>query len=612
MKLRNVSISAKIALAFSVVLLVSLATSALLFDYMRRVSDAEERSSAAMALMQDVDTAFDSLIEQGDRIHNYLLTVSSTETDAFQAAAKLFADSMTGAERRAALHPDPEAMTKLIKAMRAAGDAWRVGVPEMQIKFVNDPANYDRAMSLPISPPAMARMKDFRTSMNAVRKSAREWVAQTQSLQASSLDEARTIQLAGAGLAAGVAALMAILLSLSIARPIRSITGAMNRLAEGDDSVAIPASDRRDEIGRMAGAVAVFKEGAIERRRLEAVAAETARTIETERLAREAENAERQRQADFAVATLGEALDRLARGDLVHRTEIPLYPAAEDLRINLNASIGQLHDAMVSIVGAARTINGGASEISASTDDLSRRTEQQAANLEQSAAALEQITVTVGKTAEGAQQAAAIVAAAQTDARKGGEIVSRAVSAMGRIEKSSQEISQIITVIDEIAFQTNLLALNAGVEAARAGEAGRGFAVVASEVRALAQRSADAAKEIKTLISASADQVEKGVDLVGQTGAALEVIVVEVAAINDIVLGIASAARDQASALAQVNTAVVDIDRVTQQNSAMVEETTAACHTLVQETERLSRLVSHFRTGAGGQPAARPTLRRAS
>ncbi|MDO9440524.1 MAG: methyl-accepting chemotaxis protein, partial [Beijerinckiaceae bacterium] len=457
MKLRNVSISAKIALAFSVVLLVSLATSALLFDYMRRVSDAEERSSAAMALMQDVDTAFDSLIEQGDRIHNYLLTVSSTETDAFQAAAKLFADSMTGAERRAALHPDPEAMTKLIKAMRAAGDAWRVGVPEMQIKFVNDPANYDRAMSLPISPPAMARMKDFRTSMNAVRKSAREWVAQTQSLQASSLDEARTIQLAGAGLAAGVAALMAILLSLSIARPIRSITGAMNRLAEGDDSVAIPASDRRDEIGRMAGAVAVFKEGAIERRRLEAVAAETARTIETERLAREAENAERQRQADFAVATLGEALDRLARGDLVHRTEIPLYPAAEDLRINLNASIGQLHDAMVSIVGAARTINGGASEISASTDDLSRRTEQQAANLEQSAAALEQITVTVGKTAEGAQQAAAIVAAAQTDARKGGEIVSRAVSAMGRIEKSSQEISQIITVIDEIAFQTNLL-----------------------------------------------------------------------------------------------------------------------------------------------------------
>ncbi|MHC3126375.1 hypothetical protein OB03_03300, partial [Brevundimonas sp. GN22] len=233
-------------------------------------------------------------------------------------------------------------------------------------------------------------------------------------------------------------------------------------------------------------------------------------------------------------------------------------------------------------------------EISAASNDLSHRTEQQAATLEETAAALDQITVTVSRTADGAKEAASVVLGARSDAEHSGVVMNNAVQAMTAIESSSNQISAIIGVIDEIAFQTNLLALNAGVEAARAGDAGRGFAVVASEVRALAQRSAAAAKEIKTLISASGQQVSKGVDLVGQTGDALGRIVQRVAQIDALVNEIAASAQEQSTGLAQVNTAVNQMDQVTQQNAAMVEESTAACHALATEAEELAKSVSRF------------------
>ena len=252
----------------------------------------------------------------------------------------------------------------------------------------------------------------------------------------------------------------------------------------------------------------------------------------------------------------------------------------------------------------------GVSLIGAAADDLSKRTEQQAASLEETAAALDQITATVRRTAEGAQQASRAVSVARTDAERSGVVVKEAVSAMARIESSARQISQIIGVIDEIAFQTNLLALNAGVEAARAGDAGRGFAVVASEVRALAQRSADAAKEIKSLISASSQEVETGVKLVGDTGDSLSGIVAKVLEISDLVGEIAASAQEQAGGLNEVNAAVNQMDTVTQQNAAMVEESTAASHSLAVETAELTRLVSQFDIGARTAPllARRPTV----
>ena len=252
-------------------------------------------------------------------------------------------------------------------------------------------------------------------------------------------------------------------------------------------------------------------------------------------------------------------------------------------------------------------IQTGASEISQASDDLSKRTEQQAATLEETAAALDHITATVRKTAEGSIQASSVVAGAKDDAEKSGVVVREAVAAMGQIEQSAQQISQIIGVIDEIAFQTNLLALNAGVEAARAGDAGKGFAVVASEVRSLAQRSAEAAKEIKTLISTSSKQVNQGVALVGQTGEALQRIVSKVLEITGLVSEISASAQEQATALAQVNTAVNQMDQVTQQNAAMVEQSTAASHALTREAGELARLMARFQTGAAAPAYEAPS-----
>jgi methyl-accepting chemotaxis protein len=256
----------------------------------------------------------------------------------------------------------------------------------------------------------------------------------------------------------------------------------------------------------------------------------------------------------------------------------------------------------------------GTGEISQAADDLSRRTEQQAASLEETSAALAQITATVRKTAHGAEAAQGRVASAKVEAEQGGAVVRDAVDAMGAIERSAQQISQIIGTIDEIAFQTNLLALNAGVEAARAGDAGRGFAVVASEVRALAQRSADAAKEIKALILTSVKQVDAGVGLVGETGAALSRILGQVAEIDAAVASIAASAVAQASGLAEVSTAVNQMDQVTQQNAAMVEQSTAAARALADETRELVRLTSRFRLGGDAGRASpdrpRPAARR--
>ncbi len=308
-----------------------------------------------------------------------------------------------------------------------------------------------------------------------------------------------------------------------------------------------------------------------------------------------------------AVNEIGAGLARLADRDLEHRIEKPFTPAFEKLRLDFNLSLEKLQATLVQISESAHVIQSGTQEISSASDDLSRRTEQQAASLEETAAALDQITATVKKSAEGAGHAREVVVAADEDAKKSALVVRQAVEAMDAIAKSAQQISQIIGVIDEIAFQTNLLALNAGVEAARAGDAGRGFAVVASEVRALAQRSAEAAKEIKGLISASTTQVDHGVKLVAETGRSLERIMTQVAEINDVVGDIAAGAKEQATGLDEVNTAINQMDQVTQQNAAMVEESTAASHSLSQETSQLSNLVGQFQISQakGGDPLRR-------
>ncbi|HEY1857916.1 methyl-accepting chemotaxis protein [Acidocella sp.] len=379
--------------------------------------------------------------------------------------------------------------------------------------------------------------------------------------------------------------------------PVKRLQGVMNRLAQGDFQIAVEGSERRDEIGGMARAVQVFKEAGLEKRRLEEAAAQAAAQAEAERARNEAERAEAARQQQFVVDSVATGLEKLSSGDLLFRLTEAFASEYEKLRDDFNAAMETLQVTMQAIAANAQGVQMGSGEVTQASDDLSRRTEQQAASLEETAAALDEITATVRRTAEVANEARDLVSTSKVDAERSGAVVRDTVQAMSGIETSSKQIGNIIGVIDEIAFQTNLLALNAGVEAARAGDAGRGFAVVATEVRALAQRSADAAKEIKALISTSGRQVETGVKLVNETGQALGRIATQVAQLNGLVVELAASAKEQATGLGEVNSAVNQMDQVTQQNAAMVEEATAASHSLASEAEELARLVGQFRIG---------------
>jgi len=396
-----------------------------------------------------------------------------------------------------------------------------------------------------------------------------------------------------------------------IARPIQVITGSMTHLAAGDVETAVPYAGRRDEIGEMAGAVEVFRGAALENRRLEADGKEQRARARSENI-RVAEEAEAAAQARLLQATSGLAsgLKRLAAGDLSFQLNEPFAPDFEALRHDLNAAVSQLGETLLAVTHSAGSIDNGTREISTSSDDLSKRTEQQAASLEETAAALDEITVNVSNSSKRAEEARTVAIQANASAAESGKVVANAVDAMQKIEQSSSQISSIIGVIDEIAFQTNLLALNAGVEAARAGDAGKGFAVVAQEVRELAQRSAKAAKEIKELIRNSSTEVEGGVKLVRETGEALKTIEQYVITINQHMDAIATSSREQSVGLAEVNTAVNQMDQVTQQNAAMVEETNAASATLAMESNRLRELIAAFQLGSGS--AALSSHRRAA
>ncbi len=437
----------------------------------------------------------------------------------------------------------------------------------------------------------------------------RETAATQAEAQALTRDAARSIWLTLGFTAAAIIAGLLVALrigSRGVVHPLNGLRGSMQRLADGDTAVEVPGTDRADEVGAMARTVQVFREHA------NAVAAMEEGKA-GERAAREREAAEAASAAAGqarVVAALAAAMGRLAEGDLTCAVQDPFPPAYEGLRADFNAALDSLRQAMATVAGNARGIRGGAGGMASAADDLARRTEQQAASLEETAAALDQITTTVDNTAVGAARAATVVGAARDDAETSGAVVRQTIEAMGKIEGSARQMGQIIGVIDEIAFQTNLLALNAGVEAARAGDAGRGFAVVATEVRALAGRSAEAAKQIKGLISASGAEVGAGATLVRQTGDSLARIVGRIGEISEAISAINASAAEQATGLRQINAAVNQMDQVTQQNAAMVEASTAASHALAQDGEELLRSVGRFRTGdASPAPVPAPVIR---
>ena len=382
----------------------------------------------------------------------------------------------------------------------------------------------------------------------------------------------------------------------SVTRPIGQVRHVLRDIADGRTGVDVPCTQEKSEIGDMARAVLVLRDSVEERARLQVREAQQQRLLDEERSRTEQTITGAAARQGQAMSELGQALERLASGDL----DISIGDLGSEytkVRNDFNAAVEALRSTIAAIAESGLVVRDSAADISNATGNLSRRTEQRAAALEETAAALDEITATVRTASERAREARSMVKDTKDSASRSGEIVSNAIDAMGRIEDSSSRIGQIIGVIDEIAFQTNLLALNAGVEAARAGEAGRGFAVVAQEVRELAQRSANAAKEIKALISNSAREVEGGVALVRATGDALVEIATLVERVNAHVETIATAAQEQASGLHEINASVNHMDQMTQQNAAMVEETTAASQTLAEQSRQLQTLLSAFRLG---------------
>ncbi|WCQ98340.1 methyl-accepting chemotaxis protein [Paracoccus aestuarii] len=392
-----------------------------------------------------------------------------------------------------------------------------------------------------------------------------------------------------------------------VSRPIERMTASMQQLADGRLDTPIPHADRGDEIGAMASAVTVFRDRAVEARRLEAQA-------EADRAAQQAaDQAERDRQ-DRVVREIGTGLERLAAGDMTHRIESPAhdpFPAAYDsLRLSFNEVVSRLSQTVRRIADVANQVRGGADEINMAASEISTRAETQAATLEESAAALNQMNESLRQTASRAREAEEASSRNRDIAAESAEVVTDAVTAMRAIERSSEQITRIIGVIDDIAFQTNLLALNAGVEAARAGEAGRGFAVVASEVRGLAQRAAESAREVRGLISDSAAQVRTGSELVGRTGDSLGVILDKASEVSEQIAAIARAAAEQSTGLAEINAGVNQLDQVTQQNAAVAEEATAASMSLRQQAQVLSTEIAAFKVEGGPRMDApeRPSL----
>lgn len=399
--------------------------------------------------------------------------------------------------------------------------------------------------------------------------------------------KAKMISYTVAGIAFLIMCVISVLLLRSIlSRPLQDVGKLIDEIADGTYDQEPIHLDRGDEIGAIARTVENLKSQLTQ-----------ARDVEEQRISAQ----EDQRRV---VDDLTGALQRLSEGDLTQTIDQPFAGEYEALRENYNRTIETLVGIIDSVIGNSEKIRSSSEEINQSSSDLSQRTESQAATLEQTAAALDELTASVRSAATGAKEVESIVASASSTAEQSGVVVREAVDAMSLIEKSSVQISQIISVIDDISFQTNLLALNAGVEAARAGEAGRGFAVVASEVRALAQRSSDAAQEIKQLISDSSQQVNHGVELVDRTGDELRKIIDSVGTISSHVMGIASGAEEQSIALAEINSGVLQLDQVTQHNAAMVEESTAASQLLRNDANELARQVSVFKTGNGSNVAA--------
>ncbi len=592
-----------------------------MFDLMRERAEKNERDDAEAKDLHQLVSLHADLKYQTAQVQQYLSDVSATRAldgldDGFSEAAahaELFRKDVQAFEEIAQRRDAKDLVVALHHATADFPVYYETGQRMARLYVAGGPASGNRMMGQ-----FDASAERLHESILGLDKAFDTYVETLESrdhnAEAAYLSKQQhnvIIQLATAFAIAALGFAILVMTQRRLLSPLGQSIGALNALAHGDKSVRLDGADRKDEIGDLARALVAFRDAADEKERIESLAAVERAAAEAERARAEAARITAADELAFVVTQVKEGLTKLFEGDLRHRMKDHLPPQFKSIRMDFNHAAQRLEQTMASILAATDGMHGTAGEITSAADDLSRRTEQQAAGLEETAAALEEITATVKANAENARTMSAVATSAGEEAAESGVVLKDTIEAMSKIEKSSLEIARILGVIDEIAFQTNLLALNAGVEAARAGEAGRGFAVVATEVRALAQRSSEAAKDIKNLINTSTTDVGTGVKLVGRTADALERIAGRVREIGGLVKTVAASAEEEARAVAEVSISVNQMDQITQQNAAMVEQSTAASHSLAGEAGSLASMVRQFKVGEASAGAAAP-LRRAS
>lgn len=596
---QNIKIIGKISVVIISLIVVSLAVATASYTSSSTQSKNAGWTDHTYEVLDKVSNMMAAMVDQETGMRAYLLAGDPKFLEPQIAGVKAFQSNWNAAK---SLTSDNPAQQARLDEVAKLADTWTTNVVKPEMDLMKDTAGREKARQIEVSGAGKASMDGIRAKVKELKDAETSLLATRKADAAAAAQMAKMSALGGGIIMLLLSAAGLLALNKTLVKPLRSLNDCMLKLVQGHNEVDVPGRDRKDELGDMAGAVETFRQTAIAKIESDRTAAENRTMTEAER-ARAAE-ADSKRAADMTQATSGlaDGLKQLAGGNLGFELTEPFATDFEGLRNDFNMAVAQLRDTLSAVANATSAIDSGARELSSGANDLSKRTEQQAASLEETAAALDEITANVTTSSKRTDEARAMAIDANKSAHTSGDVVASAINAMQRIETSSSQISNIIGVIDEIAFQTNLLALNAGVEAARAGEAGKGFAVVAQEVRELAQRSAQAAKEIKDLIRTSAGEVESGVKLVTATGDALKVIEQQVVAINTQLDAIATSAREQSVGLAEVNTAVNQMDQTTQQNAAMVEEATAASSSLAAEADKLRQLVGRFHLGeqAGG------------